>query len=480
MKNLIVGALSILSLNAVAQIPCSGGSADGYPCSNIDLYAVLPFEELGGEENGNDIWGWVEESSQREFAIYGMANGTAFIEVTDPLNPVYIGMLPTHNDNSLWRDIKVYQNHAFIVSEASFHGMQVFDLTQLPTASNLPVIFEETTHYANFGHCHNIAINEETGFAYAVGTSTFNGGLHIVNIQDPLNPVIAGEFGEDGYTHDAQIVVYHGPDADYSGKEIAFAFNEDNVAIVDVTDKTECTLISHAEYDNPQYTHQGWLSEDHRFLFMDDELDEQNLGTQTKTYMFDIADLDNPVFIGFYLSSQFVIDHNMYVKGSLLFQSNYLGGLRVLSTADVANGNLEEVAFFDTNPGPNFAIFSGSWSNYPYFPSGNVVVSTFSHFFIVRPTDDILALNTSEVAAQPRDVNVYPNPSNDVVNVTISDVSNIKQMELYDMSGRLVKTLNIPNGARGQLTLVISDLDRGVYSLIVPGFNELNTRVVKN
>ncbi|MDP4826594.1 MAG: choice-of-anchor B family protein, partial [Flavobacteriales bacterium] len=267
---------------------------------------------------------------------------------------------------------------------------------------------------------------------------------------------------------------------DYSGKEIAFAFNEDNVALVDVTDKTECTLISHAEYDNPQYTHQGWISEDQRFLFMDDELDEQNLGTQTRTYMFDISDLDNPLLLGFYLSSEFVIDHNMYVKGNLLFQSNYLGGLRVLSIADVANGNLEEVAFFDTNPGPNFAIFSGSWSNYPYFPSGNVVVSTFSHFFVVRPTADILALNTSEVFAQPRDVNVYPNPSNDVVNVTISDVADINHIELYDMSGRLVKTMNIPNGAHGKLTLVISDLDRGVYSLIVPGFNKLNTRVVKN
>ncbi|MBI1267333.1 MAG: choice-of-anchor B family protein [Cryomorphaceae bacterium] len=480
MKNLIVGTFALLSINALAQIPCTGGSADGYPCSNIDLYAVLPFEELGGEDNGNDIWGWVEESSQREFAIYGMANGTAFIEITDPLNPVYIGMLPTHNDNSLWRDIKVYQNHAFIVSEASFHGLQVFDLSQLPVADNLPVIFEETAHYNSFGHCHNIAINEETGYAYAVGTSTFNGGLHIVNIQNPANPVIAGEYGEDGYTHDAQVVIYNGPDADYQGKEIAFAFNEDNVAIVDVSDKTECTLIAHAVYDNPQYTHQGWLSDDQRYLFMDDELDEQNLGTQTKTYIFDVSDLDNPLLLGFFLSNQFAIDHNMYVKGSLLFQSNYLAGLRILSIEDVENGNLEEVAFFDTNPGPNFALFDGSWSNYPYFPSGNVVVSTFSHFFIVRPTDEILALNTQEVSAQPRDVKVFPNPSNDVFYIALSNVTNMNAVEVYDLGGRLVKSFSLPKGAGGKLTLIVSDLESGYYSVVFPEFPEMTSRIIKN
>lgn len=463
-----------------AQIPCTNGSADGYPCSNVDLFAVMTLEELGGEENGNDIWGWVDPTSQREFAIYGMANGTSFIEVTDPQNPVYIGMLPTHNDNSLWRDIKVYQNHAFIVSEASFHGLQVFDLSQLISATNLPVVFEETAHYDSFGHCHNIAINEETGFAYAVGTSTFNGGLHIVNIQDPANPVIAGDFAEDGYTHDAQIVVYHGPDADYTGKEIAFAFNEDNVAIVDVSDKSECTLIAHATYDDPQYTHQGWLSDDHKYLFMDDELDEQNLGTQTKTYIFNVSDLDNPQFVGFYLSSQFVIDHNMYVKGSLLFQSNYLGGLRILSMADPANGNLDEVGFFDTNPGPNFAVFDGSWSNYPYFPSGNVVVSTFSHFFIVRPSDEILALNTSSISAQPRDVNVYPNPASEVVNIELSNLNDISNVHIFDAAGKLVKNVSIPQGAQGSMTLVVGDLVEGLYTIVVPGFSELNTRFIKN
>ena len=57
--------------------------------------------------------------------------GAAFVDVTDPTHPVYLGNLPTQTGNSLWRDIKVYRNYAFIVSEASGHGMQVFDLTQL-------------------------------------------------------------------------------------------------------------------------------------------------------------------------------------------------------------------------------------------------------------------------------------------------------------------------------------------------------------
>jgi len=53
------------------------------------------------------------------------------VEVTDPVNPVFVARVPTATVQSLWRDVKVYDNHAFIVSEAAGHGMQVVDLTQV-------------------------------------------------------------------------------------------------------------------------------------------------------------------------------------------------------------------------------------------------------------------------------------------------------------------------------------------------------------
>ena len=45
---------------------------------------------------------------------------------------------------NVWRDIKVFDDHAFIVADgAGQHGMQVFDLTKLRDVTGEPVIFEQ-------------------------------------------------------------------------------------------------------------------------------------------------------------------------------------------------------------------------------------------------------------------------------------------------------------------------------------------------
>lgn len=175
------------SVTSTAATPCVGGFAGIYPCSNVDLLAHLSLADLSAGA-GNDSWGWTDAFDGKEYALMGLNNGTAFVDISDPENPVYLGKLPTHTVNSSWRDMKVYADHAFIVSEASGHGMQVFDLTQLRNVVNPPVTFSNTAHYSQFGNAHNIAINEDSGYAYAVGTSTCSGGLHMVNIQTPTSP----------------------------------------------------------------------------------------------------------------------------------------------------------------------------------------------------------------------------------------------------------------------------------------------------
>ena len=184
-------------------------------CSNVDLLSALGVNQVGSGEM-NDIWGWTDPLDGKEYVILGRTNGTAFIDISDPLNPVYLANVNTETSSSLWRDIKVYNNHAFIVSEAGGHGMQVFDLTRLRNITNPPVTLLRDAWYSGFGNAHNIVINEESGRAYGVGTNTASGGLHIMDISNPLNPTLLGFFSEDGYTHDAQVVNYIGPDGQYS------------------------------------------------------------------------------------------------------------------------------------------------------------------------------------------------------------------------------------------------------------------------
>jgi choice-of-anchor B domain-containing protein len=141
---------------------------------------------------GNDIWGWFDAQTGQEYALMGLQNGTAFVDITDPEDPVFLGRLPTQTTSSIWRDIKVHQDHAYIVADAAgAHGMQVFDLTQLRGVSG-PQAWQPDTVYGDFQNAHNLAINEDTGFAYAVGTNTCSGGLHMIDIRDPVNPLFAG------------------------------------------------------------------------------------------------------------------------------------------------------------------------------------------------------------------------------------------------------------------------------------------------
>lgn len=374
------------------QVDCANGKANIFWCHQVDMESFLPVSAIGGKRGivVNDMWGWTDGRTGHEYALIGRSDGTAFVDVTDANHPIYVGQLPkTPEANvSVWRDIKVYKDHAFIVSDgAGNHGMQIFDLTRLRNVKNPPVTFTEDAHYTNIHSAHNIVIDTATGYAYIVGASaggqTCGGGLHMVDIHDPLHPKFVGCFSDPntgrsgtGYTHDAQCVVYHGPDKNYRNHEICFGSNETALSVADVTDHEHPVAVSHTAYPNVGYTHQGWLTEDQHYFFMDDELDEmEGLVPGTRTLVWDVSDLRDPVLVTEHISKNHAIDHNLYIKGNLMYQSNYLSGLRIL---DVSNPkDPTDVGFFDTVPvGPDATEFGGSWSNYPFFKSGTIVVTS--------------------------------------------------------------------------------------------------------
>jgi choice-of-anchor B domain-containing protein len=374
----------------VPQFPCTDGFANGYPCNGYDLMSEITAEELGGEgAEGNDSWGWTDPETGNEYALIGMTTSTAFVDVTDASNPIFLGRLLTATDNSLWRDVKVYNNHAFIVSEAPGHGMQVFDLTRLRNVANPPETFTADALYTGFGKAHNIVINEDSGFAYAVGSDTFSGGPHFVNIQNPVSPVAAGGYADDAYSHDAQVVTYNGPDADYTGKEILIGSNEDQVVIVDVTDKSAPVQISTIDYSNIGYTHQGWFTENMEYFLLGDEVDEIDFGVNSRTLVFDFTDLDNPLFHMEYLGPTAAIDHNGYVVGDIFYIANYTAGVRAIDISNISSAVMVETGFFDTYIPDNSTSFHGAWNIYPFFESGNILVSDIEGgMLIVRPSND--------------------------------------------------------------------------------------------
>ena len=368
------------------EIECVEGHADVFECRDVNITAFLPIKDLGGTRatRVNDIWGWTDPETGREIAIVGRTDGTSFVDVSDPYHPRFLGDLPATEGSRhmIWRDIKVYRDHAYIVADAALeHGVQVFDLRQLRDVGDEPATFTETFLYDGIHSAHNIVINEETGFAYAVGNSgggeTCGGGLHMIDLADPAQPVFAGCFAQEGtgrrgtgYVHDAQCVIYRGPDAEHVGKEICFGSNETAFNIADVSDKDSPVGLATLDYPSVAYAHQGWLTDDHRYFYMNDEGDEpQGLVPGTRTLVWDVMDLDDPTLVTEYIAETTATDHNLYIVGDLMYQSNYSAGFRVLDISDPENP--VEIGFFDTSPYQGGA----SWSNYPYFESGTIAVT---------------------------------------------------------------------------------------------------------
>jgi choice-of-anchor B domain-containing protein len=385
------------------EVKCGeDGKASAFECSGTGLLAYLPISAIGGKRGVNlsGSWGWTDPVTGHDIAIIGRTDAAAFVDVTDPVNPRYLGDLPrTKGANmSSWREIKTYRNYALIVSDGSgdHHGIQIFDLTKLRGVTT-PKRYTEDAHF-DAGSIHDIAVNEKSGFAYAVGTSSggerCSGGSLMIDMKNPLKPEFAGCFADvgtgrarGGYTHDIQCVMYSGPDKRYTGHEICMASNETTVSIQDVTDKKNVKVLSHADYPTPGYTHQGWFTDDQRHWYLNDELDETGgIGRSvegTRTMIFDVSDLEQPIMRTEYIGPTKASDHNLYVKGDRMYQSNYRAGLRILDITDPVNP--KEVGYLDTNPGENAPGFQGSWNNYPFFKNGSIgVVSISEGLFLVR------------------------------------------------------------------------------------------------
>ncbi|KAK4226001.1 hypothetical protein QBC38DRAFT_481565 [Podospora fimiseda] len=400
--------------NGVAAV-VPGDLLQTFKCNNVDYYDFVSHADLGSATGeGSSSWGWTSKDG-REFVVIAQADGAAFAEINKKGKLVYLGRLPqsTTAEPSIWREIRGYKNFIIIGSEAVNHGVQVFDMSKLLKVDpKSPVTFDankDVTSWWNdlpIGRTHNVVVNEEKEYAIAVGaqprTSSCRSGLIFIDLKDPSNPTTLGCAAGDGYVHDAQCIVYRGPHTKYNGREICYGYNEDTLTIYDVTEKNATNIISRTSYEGASYTHQGWVTNPdwQEFLVLDDELDEVNgrgpaASGHPITYFWDIRDLENPKQTGLFKSPAYSIDHNQFVIDGFTYQSNYGAGLRILDLRtlprDPTGARVTEAGFFDIYPEddnePNGGVidFVGTWSHYPFFKSGYILINTIERgAFVVK------------------------------------------------------------------------------------------------
>ena len=360
---LVPAAVGCVALTLFAS---NSARAGGFPAKNVSLYSHLSLSDLEGADFAEDCWGYTSPSG-REYAIIGLSQGPGIVEITDPFNPVIVDIVNTPNKA---RDMKVYQHYLYSSSDGG--PSNVIDMSLIDDG-----IVTLVGPFA--GGTHNVAIDEVSGFLYlAIG-----GPMVVFDLANPEVPVEVGTW--PGQTHDAHVVTY--TEGKYAGRQIAFVFAgwDGKLDIVDVTDKSNMFLMGSTTYPNAGYTHQGWLSGDRQTLYVSDELDSIQ-----RTSMFDVSDLSNPTHFGDFSSAVTTsIDHNLYVRDGFIFEANYTSGLRVFDACDPANP--VEVGFFDTFPANDGADFDGAWSNYPFFPSGTVIISDRSGGLFVLDVSEAVA-----------------------------------------------------------------------------------------
>src|SRR5262245_27723143 len=374
-------APSWLRVSAAGIVVVVGASAlaQPYQSQGIDLLSQIDLATFGNAGgNGNSCWGYVSPSG-REYAIMGLNDKVAFVEITNPAAPV-IRATVAHS-NSQWADIKVYQRYAYVTNETG-GGLQVIDMLNIDSGS---VTLVGSVTVNGMSTAHTCSLDATSGLVYVCGSSVTgaNGGLVAFSLANPASPAFAGMWSTR-YIHESQVVTFtSGP---YAGRQIAYCSGEiGGVYIIDVTNKAAMTTLSQTTYPGVQYCHQAWLSEDRHYLYVNDELDGPGQGVpSTYTRVLDVSNLSAPVLVnGFTSSAPTSTDHNLYVRGNYIFEANYQSGLRVFDNTNPVAPT--EVAWIDTYPESDASGFNGPWSNYPYFPSGNVIVSDINRgLFVVR------------------------------------------------------------------------------------------------
>ena len=389
---------------------CTNGMAGTFPCHNIDYLAQVQLQEIPtAPTSASEIWGIVDLDDNREYAILGHRNGTAFYDVTTPGTPVLIANIS--GNASLWREVKAYQffdaglgrhrAYAYATTEAPGGGLQIFDLTDLPNSVTLANTLTDfstshTLYISNIDYATNAALPGATPYLVIAGANIGGGAFRIYDLANPTAPtLVTPPPAGTGYMHDStsmlitdnrttQCANAHNP------CQVLVDFNETSVDLWDVTDKAAPVRLSATTYPTATYVHSGWPTADNMFIVVHDELDELRRSLNTQIYTLDIADLRTPSLVTSYTGGTTTTDHNGYTIGNRYYVSHYKRGLVIF---DVTNPRaLQEIGSFDTylSPSANSAGTDGAWGVYPFLTSGTLLVSDIENgMFVLRKNETL-------------------------------------------------------------------------------------------
>lgn len=395
-RSLLLAALALVALPAIVAaaiqgpVPCEGGKAGRYPCRAIDLASFIPIEDLSNAPNevAGDVLGWRHEASGREFAILSLRSRVSIVEVTDPESPVIIGDYA--RDSEGLSSMAIFEDHLYGIVRAR---IDIFDLTNLLTVSGPPAALGPDASVAIPAELGRLSINSETGYAYWFAGDVYVALNDIIAFDlngDPENPQQVMAWNPTSpFPRSLECVLYHGPDQRFQGHEICFAgAGYSYLAIYDVTDKAHPVRLSSTKYKHSNTPRDTALTEDHRFLLLADSHDEHLPGGNTRTFLWNLSSLTEPVYFKSYDGPTRARDLQLEVRGRYAFLANSTSGLRILDLGQIGakKSRVREAGYFDVEPGGlRDTSWFGAWSAV-VLPSGTVLVGSVRQgLFVLVP-----------------------------------------------------------------------------------------------
>lgn len=303
-----------------------------------------------GTNNYSNCWGY-NAPNGHEYAIIGCNGGTQIVDITsDTLKEVAFITGPA----SGWREMKVYQKYAYVVTEGTGAGLQIIDLDSLKLVNTI-----NTTQVPS-GH----TISIEGKYLYINGGRYKAGGVVVLDLNDPVNPKFVGEY-QTQYVHDCVIK----NDTIY-----AAAIYGQGLDIIDAKDKANPKRVSITNYPYSG-THNTDVTDDKRFVFTTDEINGNPNNNGNLLRIWDRSDITNLKMVGTYVARPYTIVHNIHLKGRYGYLAHYSEGVRIL---DLKYPEIPvEVAYYDSYVG-SVNNYVGAWGTFPYFNSNKVIISDIS------------------------------------------------------------------------------------------------------
>lgn len=428
---------------------------DSYRMKMLSNYNNPNLPKVDFTDIWNDLTGYYDPKTQREYIICGSTDSVYFFDITDPRKMVLVDVESGRSIYARNRDFETYKHYAYCVSDqaSGIGGLQIFDLQYLP--DSVHKVYESN---ALGTLTHTIFIDSVVAKMYMssnIGSFGFS-ALDVISLANPEQPVLHTRLkiplrpsGNEIFNRVHEM--YARNDTVYLSCEQSGLF------VFDLRDPNIHALIgSITAYPDQGYNHSSWLDKTGKHIMFTDE----TMGMDVK--IFDIKNLAEPKFLSQFNSNASAMPHNAYWYGDFAYVSAYHDGVRVYNVSNPSDPY--EVAWFDTHPDKPevYSGYKGCWGVYPFLPSKHIIASDLTAGIFVFEIDSLLTGNEKE-EENSISVKLFPNPSNDFIQIILSEPTPF-EVKILDLNGKQIAENIYPENDK---KIDVSQLASGLYMIEV-------------